>query len=219
MSIDFETILFEVFHLERHFEQSHFLINFVSVFSVPELLILNDCDIDRAGNPDDLRKKCGSVKELDLAQNKLQNWNEVFSILAHMPRVEFVNLSLNRLCGPIELPAECALGGLRSLVLNNTRLDWENVDALIKHLPSLEELHLSLNDYHNVLIDTLDDDVFYETLDIRDEQNNKTDDVDVEKAEISPSSGENVCSSCGVKTVNQPAKRSEFEKMLLRKKN
>lgn len=45
--------------------------------STPQLLILNDCNIDRAGEPEDLKKKCRIVKELDLAQNKLNNWNEV----------------------------------------------------------------------------------------------------------------------------------------------
>lgn len=124
-------------------------------------MVLNDCDIDRAGEPEDLRKKCCTVKELDLAQNKLQNWNEVFTILSHMPRVEFVNLSLNRLSGPVEPPLECNLGQIRNLVLNNTRSDWESVEAIISLLPSLEELHLSLNDYKEVLIDTLDDDVVF----------------------------------------------------------
>lgn len=130
--------------------------------------MLNDCDIDQAGEPADLSAKCRSVKELDLAQNKLQNWHEVFTILSHMPRVEFVNLSLNRLCGPVERPPSMLLGDggcsgaglgcIRNLVLNNTRLDWDGVETLINMLPVLEELHLSLNDYRNVLIDTIDDD-------------------------------------------------------------
>lgn len=126
-------------------------------FSVPELLVLNDCDIDRAGEPEDLKKKVYPVKELDLAQNKLENWNEVFCILSHMPRVEFVNLSLNRLSGPVEPPIELGMNKLRSLVLNNTRLEWESVESLLNFLPALEELHLSLNDYTSVLIDTDDD--------------------------------------------------------------
>lgn len=132
--------------------------------SVPELLVLNDCDIDEAGEPDDLAAKCRTVKELDLAQNNLHNWREVFTILSNMPRVEFVNLSLNRLCGPVERPAAWlrdgaggGLGCIRNLVLNNTRLDWDGVETIITMLPVLEELHLSLNDYRNVLIDTIDD--------------------------------------------------------------
>lgn len=184
--------------------------------SVPELLVLNDCDIDCAGEPDDLRKKCCSVKELDLAQNKLQNWNEVFTILAHMPRVEFVNLSLNRLLGPVQPPLDCGMSRLRSLVLNNTRLDWESVETLIKRLPSLEELHLSLNDYRNVLIDTLDDDVFYETFEDKDELNNVDDDEDdAEETTTTPSNASNgtngnVCSSCATKAMDPSAKRSKW---------
>lgn len=126
------------------------------------MLVLNDCNIDKAGEPDDIKEKCRSVKELDLAQNNLQNWNEVFKILTHLPKIEFVNLSLNRLIGPIEQPP-INYGGMskiRSLVLNNTHLNWESVESLIRMMPVLEELHLSLNDYSNVLIDTLDDDVF-----------------------------------------------------------
>jgi hypothetical protein len=41
------------------------------------VLVLNDCGIDRAGKAEELQKKCYSVKELDLAQNNLENWNEV----------------------------------------------------------------------------------------------------------------------------------------------
>lgn len=123
--------------------------------SVPELLILNDCNIDKAGEPEDLRRKCCTVKELDLAQNKLEDWDEVFGILSHMPRVEFVNLSLNRLGGPIEFSPPCKMDRLRSLVLNNTKLEWYGVETLLRLLPVLEELHLSLNEYTHVLIDTI----------------------------------------------------------------
>lgn len=149
--------------------------------SVPELLVLNDCNIDKAGEPDDIKEKCRSVKELDLAQNKLQSWDEVFKILTHLPKIEFVNLSLNRLIGPIEQPP-MNYGGMnkiRSLVLNNTRLNWESVESLIRMMPVLEELHLSLNDYSSVLIDTLDDDVF-----IDDEMVMKDDDDQIYTSDV-----------------------------------
>lgn len=81
-----------------------------------------------------------------------------------MPRVEFVNLSLNRLLGPVNPPTELGVNRLKSLVLNNTRLEWESVESLLNFLPALEELHLSLNDYHNVLLDTDDDFLLYDDL-------------------------------------------------------
>ena len=82
---------------------------------------------------------------------------QVFGILSQMPRIEFVNLSLNRLETPIVQPPPCHMTNLRSLVLNNTKLNWFTVDELLKLLPSLEELHLSLNEYTHVLLDTVDD--------------------------------------------------------------
>lgn len=189
--------------------------------SVPDLLVLNDCDIDCAGEPDDLRKKCCSVRELDLAQNKLQNWSEVFTILSNMPRVEFVNLSLNRISGPLQPPMGCELTRLRSLVLNNTHLDWESVERLISRLPSLEELHLSLNDYRNVLIDTVDDDVFYETADFKDELNEQDDENNGNNGNQSNSStSESICNSCGTQTDKKETKRSKltFLSCLIQKK-
>lgn len=189
------------------------------------MLVLNDCDIDCAGEPDELRKKCCTVKELDLAQNKLKSWKEIFSILSHMPRVEFVNLSLNLLSGPVEPPPDFALTRLRSLVLNNTRLDWDSVETLINSLQTLEELHLSLNDYHNVLIDTMDDDVFHEISDFKDDLND-TDDNDIENDEAASiqncttennqSDKESVCSSCGAQAQTPPkdAKRSRSKLLI-----
>lgn len=186
--------------------------------------MLNDCDIDCAGEPDGLRKKCCTVKELDLAQNKLKSWKEIFSILSHMPRVEFVNLSLNLLSGPVEPPPDFALTRLRSLVLNNTRLDWDSVETLINSLQTLEELHLSLNDYHNVLIDTLDDDVFHEISDFKDDLND-ADDNDIENDEAASiqncttknnqSDNESVCSSCGAQAQTPPKDTKRSRSKLL----
>lgn len=66
--------------------------------TVPALLVLQDCDIESAGaDVEKLRSKCRNVEELDLAQNKLSKWDEVFSILRHMPKIKFVNLSFNSL--------------------------------------------------------------------------------------------------------------------------
>jgi hypothetical protein len=62
------------------------------IYSVPNVLVLNDCGIDQAGKAEELRKKCYSVKELDLAQNKLENWNEVKSFpftSSSMPKLKW----------------------------------------------------------------------------------------------------------------------------------
>ncbi|XP_055843486.1 tubulin-specific chaperone cofactor E-like protein [Episyrphus balteatus] len=141
---------------------------------VPELLVLNDCDIDCAGDTEALKEKCRAVKELDLAQNNLRDWDEIFRILKHMPKIEFLNLSKNRFYGPVTFtptPAP-AMSGLKSVVLNGTCLNWSGIDMLLKCLPVLEELHLSLNDYQNVLIDTIDENEEIENRKRDNEENN-----------------------------------------------
>lgn len=45
--------------------------------AIPSLLVLNDCDITTAGEEQVLEAKCASVEELDLAKNKLNEWQEV----------------------------------------------------------------------------------------------------------------------------------------------
>lgn len=148
-------------------------------FRVPTLLVLNDCNIDSAGEKEQIKQKCKLVKELDLAQNKLENWNEIYTILAHMPSVEFVNLSMNKLTvtAPIDPPVPVQMNSLRSLVLNNTKLDWYSVEQLLSLLPVLEELHLSLNEYTHVLIDTqdVDDEVNGDEDEHRNENENEDD--------------------------------------------
>lgn len=48
--------------------------------SIPTLLVLNDCDIDCAGESSALADKCADVVELDLANNKLTDWEEVLQV-------------------------------------------------------------------------------------------------------------------------------------------
>ena len=121
--------------------------------TVPALLVLQDCDIDSAGEDDEkLRNKCKNVEELDLAQNKILQWNEVFGILQYMPKIKFLNLSFNNLESALEVtPGHYDY--LKNLVLNGTRVSWPTVQLLNKLLKNLEELHLSRNEYKSVDID------------------------------------------------------------------
>ncbi|KYN31031.1 Tubulin-specific chaperone cofactor E-like protein [Trachymyrmex septentrionalis] len=121
--------------------------------TVPALLVLQDCDIESAGNDaEKLRNKCKNVEELDLAQNKLSQWTEVFGILQHMPKIKFVNLSFNCLAEVLEIK-HGNYDHLRNLVLNGTRVSWSTVQGLVRLLRNLEELHLSLNEYKTVDLD------------------------------------------------------------------
>ncbi|XP_067012028.1 tubulin-specific chaperone cofactor E-like protein [Anabrus simplex] len=122
---------------------------------IPSLLVLNDCDIESAGDEQELKSKCHSVEDLDLAQNKLSRWREIFGILTQMPRVRFVNLSFNNLQEELSTVQTDPFPFLKNLVLNGTHIDWASVRKLLRLLPNLEELHLSLNGYNSIDLDEM----------------------------------------------------------------
>ncbi|KAL1455012.1 hypothetical protein WDU94_009138 [Cyamophila willieti] len=123
---------------------------------IPSLLVLNDCDIDSTGAEHELTVKCQGVAELDLAQNSLSHWDEIFTILKIMPGLNFLNLSFNDLSADISIEKNnCnTYPCLKNLILNATHISWKSVKFLLKICPNVEELHLSLNDFTHVdLID------------------------------------------------------------------
>ncbi|CAG0880525.1 unnamed protein product [Cyprideis torosa] len=111
------------------------------------VLILNNLEINSAGNDEDLEKTCGSVRELDLAENKLVDWHEIFKILNHARWLTFLNLSYNRLDGVLNSRKLPDLPHLNKLVLINTGIKWDTLHSLLNGFRSskLEELHLGLN--------------------------------------------------------------------------
>ncbi len=99
------------------------------------------------------------IAELDLTDNLLSEWSEVFLLLKMFPGLEFLNLSNNMLNEPIGTDradlAATALGMLkkplqtRKLVLNGNRVDWRSVGTLLEKMPRLEQLYLCANDLGN----------------------------------------------------------------------
>ncbi|KAG8185616.1 hypothetical protein JTE90_026081 [Oedothorax gibbosus] len=113
---------------------------------LPKTLTLNCCDIDRAGALRKIEELCHDVEELDLAQNHLNNLNEIDNILHHIPNLSFLNLSHNNM-KDVQLDTLTERENLRSLVLNHTYVPWAVVYSFLDAMPNIQELHLSLNDY------------------------------------------------------------------------
>ncbi|XP_038937344.1 tubulin-specific chaperone cofactor E-like protein isoform X2 [Rattus norvegicus] len=119
--------------------------------NLPSVLVLNSCGITCAGDEREIAAFCAHVSELDLSDNKLQDWHEVSKIVSNVPQLEFLNLSSNPLSLSV-LERTCAgsFSGVRKLVLNNSKASWETVHTILQELPDLEELFLCLNDYETV---------------------------------------------------------------------
>ncbi|XP_078235767.1 tubulin-specific chaperone cofactor E-like protein isoform X4 [Pogona vitticeps] len=119
--------------------------------NLPSVLVLNSCGITCAGDENEIAAFCAHVSELDLSDNKLEDWHEVSKIVSNVPHLEFLNLSSNPLnLSVLERGCAGSFAGVRKLVLNNSKASWETVHTLLQELPDLEELFLCLNDYKTV---------------------------------------------------------------------
>ncbi|MBN3293338.1 TBCEL protein, partial [Polypterus senegalus] len=119
--------------------------------NLPSILVLNSCGITCAGDESEIAAFCSHVSELDLSDNKLQDWHEISKIVSQIPHLDFLNISSNPLHEAV-LDRECAEAfvGVRRLVLNNTKVSWKTMHILISETPELEELFLCLNEYDAV---------------------------------------------------------------------
>ncbi|XP_015269303.1 PREDICTED: tubulin-specific chaperone cofactor E-like protein [Gekko japonicus] len=119
--------------------------------NLPSVLVLNSCGITCAGEENEIAAFCAHVSELDLSDNKLEDWQEVSKIVSNVPHLEFLNLSSNPLnLSVLERTCAGSFAGVRKLVLNNSKASWETVHTILQELPGLEELFLCLNDYKTV---------------------------------------------------------------------
>ncbi|XP_072303056.1 tubulin-specific chaperone cofactor E-like protein [Eucyclogobius newberryi] len=118
---------------------------------LPSVLVLNDCGITKAGESSDIATFCAHVVELDLSYNQLSDWGEISTVVSNIPNLDFLNLSMNPLCGAqLEPSLAQSFCRVRRLVLINTRISWSTVHTLTRHTPELEELFLCLNDFSTV---------------------------------------------------------------------
>ncbi|XP_061659604.1 tubulin-specific chaperone cofactor E-like protein [Syngnathoides biaculeatus] len=118
---------------------------------LPSVLVLNDCGIRKAGNRSEIAAFCAHVVELDLSYNEIDEWAEICAIVSNVPRLDFLNLSMNPLSGTTLEPCMAEVfARVRRLVLINTHVSWDTVNTLTGNTPELLELFLCLNDYHSV---------------------------------------------------------------------
>ncbi|XP_062872938.1 tubulin folding cofactor E-like a [Trichomycterus rosablanca] len=120
--------------------------------NLPSVLVLNGCGISSAGDEGEIAAFCAHVVELDLSQNKLQDWHEISKIVMNIPNLDTLNLSSNPL-SEAALDPDCAevFSRVRRLVLNNTQVSWDVVHTFTREMPELEELFLCLNEYNTVM--------------------------------------------------------------------
>ncbi|XP_013411903.1 tubulin-specific chaperone cofactor E-like protein isoform X1 [Lingula anatina] len=118
---------------------------------LPRQLAMNYHSITHAGNEEEIANLCDKVTELDIANNCISDWKEIFKMMSVMPKIESINFSCNPLMAEIDDEVgNQSFPNIKRLILNKTGAAWSTVEVLLKIMPSVEELHLSLNDYTEV---------------------------------------------------------------------
>ena len=119
---------------------------------LPNIITLNNYNIEKFGDFNDLSNRIKHISELDLTDNLLSDWGDVAEILASFKNLVFLNLSNNLLNQPlddnnnqIKEKLDNNPLHLKKLVLNGNNVDWSAVLALVGRMPLLEEVHLSAN--------------------------------------------------------------------------
>ncbi|GFR87933.1 tubulin-specific chaperone cofactor E-like protein [Elysia marginata] len=121
--------------------------------SLPRQVSMSGQRITIAGDAASIEKMCARVTELDLMENTITSWKQVFNIIECIPHLTFLNLTSNQLVSHVSSlicsrsrPLPC----LTHLVLNNTGVTWDIINQLLVIFPRLIELHLGRNNYQNV---------------------------------------------------------------------
>ena len=101
----------------------------------------------------DLKEWIPIVKELDLDDNLIKDWDEMTAIAKQLPLLTDLNLSGNRMALPTDPEAHArAYPKLSHLVLGRMNLSWQDVLSLTQNLPALTDLQC----YDNAITEVQD---------------------------------------------------------------
>eukprot|EP00088_Acartia_fossae_P019718 TRINITY_DN21524_c0_g1_i2.p1 TRINITY_DN21524_c0_g1~~TRINITY_DN21524_c0_g1_i2.p1 ORF type:complete len:453 (+),score=95.33 TRINITY_DN21524_c0_g1_i2:147-1505(+) len=135
---------------------------------VPNIISLNNYNINVFGGVES-GSGCGlqlkHITDLDLTDNLVSDWSQVFIVLKEFPCLEFLNLTNNLLTDTVSKEhcpdVQQGASRVRKFILNGNKLNWPSVHFLLSVLTRLEELHLSINNLHDI------DDAKYEHSELR----------------------------------------------------
>ncbi|CAJ0575004.1 unnamed protein product, partial [Mesorhabditis spiculigera] len=140
---------------ERYFDENEFVSEFILDASprkklLPrglEMIVLNHMQIRDVGDTERLDEYMRSVRDLDLAWNDINEWEELSKLFSRLPVLSNLNLSFNPLNKMVDVTPP-KMERLSTLILNGTNLPVSSIQAIVSACPSLRELHLSHNEFN-----------------------------------------------------------------------
>ncbi|OCF37172.1 hypothetical protein I316_01079 [Kwoniella heveanensis BCC8398] len=111
---------------------------------------------DQPGLKQELKRRMGALRWLNLSRNLIPSWHEVASIVDCFTGLEALTLNHSRLQklsvdnnnlrpSQPDKPLDETFGKLKELHLSDCRLTWDETCAIVKLFPNLEILHLEAN--------------------------------------------------------------------------
>nr|XP_019797309.1 tubulin-specific chaperone cofactor E-like protein isoform X2 [Tursiops truncatus] len=125
--------------------------------NLPSVLVLNSCGITCAGDEKEIAAFCAHVSELDLSDNKLEDWHEMqrerpcSSFFSTVPSGVLLSLCLEELflClndyETVSCPSICCPSLKLLHITDNNLQDWTEIRKLGVMFPSLDTLVLANN--------------------------------------------------------------------------
>ncbi|ORX80350.1 RNI-like protein [Basidiobolus meristosporus CBS 931.73] len=107
---------------------------------------LDDYEISSAGVPGEIRQVAPKIRDLNLSQNLLPNWEVVADICEQLGELSILRVNRNRF-EPLTAPFSRtnAFMALEILSSNKTRITWEQVECLAPCMKALRQLHIGFN--------------------------------------------------------------------------
>jgi len=104
-------------------------------------------NISACDPPGSISEISPNIRGLDLSKNLIASWEIVASIAAELPKLEVLDLSLNRFTRMQDTAAAFAssFANLRELRINHTLISWPEVIALVSVMSNLRYLEIGYN--------------------------------------------------------------------------
>ncbi|KAI0282126.1 hypothetical protein BGY98DRAFT_955847 [Russula aff. rugulosa BPL654] len=102
--------------------------------------------VSQADPPGEIRKKCPSVRGVDLSYSLISSWDAVALIVVELPSLERLSLNNNRLqpLSNLKLGRD-AFSHLTELQLNGTLMTWQAIMGVVCLMPRLQRLESGYN--------------------------------------------------------------------------
>ena len=158
---------------------------------------------------EEIYKNLSQIQELNIRQNLLKNWSEIWIILEkYFPQLEILNVSNSRINFD-QFPSK-KFPHIKQLVLIDTDNDCDIFENIVKNFPNLINLHLDLNHLTFLSENFINQIENLTTLSLSDNPNLKSWDPFINRLGKLKNLEELFLNNCGIDQIKFPSEINQF---------